>query len=52
MKGRKKWKIPLRGLDPLPEVEKIKYFFLKLEPFLSTFYKKCIFTIENPKKNF
>merc|ERR1712173_391396 len=26
-------------------------FFLKLDHFLRTFCKKCIFTIENPKKN-
>ena len=26
------------------------FFFLKLDHFLRTFCKKCIFTIENPKK--
>ena len=29
--------------------KRIKYFFLKLDHFLSTSCKKCIFTIENPK---
>ena len=50
-KGRVK-KIPPFGLDPPPlEVEKNKViFFQKLDHFLSTFCKKCIFTIENPKK--
>ena len=33
-------------------MEKIKYFFLKLDHFLSTFCKKCIFTIKNPKNLF
>ena len=33
-------------------MEKIKYFFSETRPFLSTFCKKCIFTIENPKKKF
>ena len=33
-------------------MEKIKYFFLKLDHFLSTFCKKCNFTIENSKKLF
>merc|ERR1711867_403818 len=27
------------------------FFFLKLDHFLRNFCKKCIFTIENPKKN-
>ena len=50
-KGSKKklWKIPYRVLTPPPVMEK-KYFFLKLDHFLRTFCKKCIFTIENPKK--
>ena len=29
--------------------KKINYFFLKLDCFLSTYCKKCIFTIENSK---
>ena len=31
-------------------IKKFFYFFLKLDHFLRTFCKKCIFTIENPKK--
>ena len=34
-------------------MEKKFIFFLKLDHFLRTFWKKCIFTIENPpQKNF
>merc|ERR1712131_297176 len=45
-------KIPYRVLTP-PWLWKISfYFFLKLDHFWRTFCKKCIFTIENPKKNF
>ena len=46
------------NLSPLPYIstngahiwKKNNVFFLKLYHFLSTFCKKCIFTIENPKK--
>ena len=31
-------------------MEEKKYFFLKLDHFLRTFWKKCIFTLENQKK--
>ena len=45
------WKIPYRVLPPPPVMEKkFLFFFLKLDHFLRTFCKKCIFTIENPKK--
>ena len=38
------------GPDP-PVMEKcFLFFFLKLDHFLRTYCKKCIFTIENPKK--
>ena len=35
---------------PPPGYGKKNIFFLKLDHFLRTFCKKCIFTIENPKK--
>ena len=39
------------GSRPPPRLWKKKlFFFLKLDHFLRTFCKKCIFTIENPKK--
>ena len=44
------WKIPYRVLNPPPWLWKFFYFFQKLDHFLRTFCKKCIFTIENPKK--
>ena len=50
-KKKKLWKIPYRVLTPPPGYgKKIFIFFLKLDHFLRTFCKKCIFTIENPKK--
>ena len=51
-KGSKKrlWKIPYRVLTP-PLLWIFFYFFSETRPFLRTFCKKCIFTIENPKKN-
>ena len=56
-KGSKKnkkqlWKIPLWVWTPSPPGygKKKIIFFLKLDHFLRTFCKKCIFTIENPKK--
>ena len=55
-KGSKKkinyGKIPYRVLTPPPPRygKKFLNFFLKLDHFLRTFCKKCIFTIENPKK--
>ena len=53
-KGSKKnqlWKIPYRVLTPPPWLWKKKLsFFLKLDHFLRTFCKKCIFTIEIQKK--
>ena len=52
-KGSKKnqlWKIPYRVLTPPLVMEKKFIFFLKLDHFLRTFCKKCIFAIENPKK--
>ena len=39
----------IKGPDP-PYFRKKNHFFLKLDHFLSTFCKKCIFTIENSKK--
>ena len=45
------WKIPYRVLTPPPGYGNFFYFFfLKLDHFLRTFCKKCIFTFENPKK--
>ena len=41
----------IQGPDPSPGYGKIFIFFLKLDHFLRTFCKKCIFTIENQKKN-
>ena len=35
--------------NPHPVMEIFKNFFLKLDHFLRTFCKKCIFSIENPK---
>ena len=49
-KKKKLWKIPYRVLTPPPVKEIFFIFFLKLDHFLRTFCKKCIFTIENPKK--
>ena len=53
-KGSKKkknlWKIPYRVLTPPWLWKNFFIFFLKLDHFLRTFCKKCIFTIENPKK--
>ena len=40
----------IKGPNHPPGYWKKKYFFLKLDHFLRTFCKKCIFTIENPKK--
>ena len=41
----------IKGPDPSPRLwKKNLFFFLKLDHFLRTFCKKCIFTIENPKK--
>ena len=39
---------PFRSGPPL-EIEKINYFFLKLDYFLSTFWKMCTVTIKIPK---
>ena len=42
---------PIMYVVPPPGYGKnIFIFFLKLDHFLRTFCKKCIFTIENPKK--
>ena len=54
-KGRLKKKFmenSIKGPDPPPVMEEKNYFFLKLEHFLRTFWKKCIFTLENQKKEF
>ena len=44
----------IEGPDPPPPPPVMEnfflFFFLKLDHFLRTFCKKCIFTIENPKK--
>ena len=46
----------MKGPDPPPPsspvMEKNKVLFSETRPFFSTFWKKCIFTIENPQKNF
>ena len=44
----------IMGLDqppPPPGYGKKNYLFSETRPFLRTFCKKSIFTIENPKKN-
>ena len=38
------------GPDPPPSPPVMEIFFLKLDHFLRTFCKKCIYNIENPKK--
>ena len=51
-KGRvqKNMENSIKGPDPPPLLWKnFSIFFLKLDHFLRTFCKKCIFTIENPK---
>ena len=44
----------IKGSGPPPSPylwKKIKHFFSETIPFLSTFCKKCIFTIENPENS-
>ena len=50
-KKKKYGKFHIGSWPPPPRLWKKKFiFFLKLDHFLRTFCKKCIFTIENPKK--